>query len=91
MDEALDSERITNVNQAQAATLAEKPISPSKVIVGAMTLLLASAGTVALVLGCEKLDSRVRTEEQVELLLQLPVLAAIPEGRRFGAIPARMH
>jgi uncharacterized protein involved in exopolysaccharide biosynthesis len=87
MDEALDRERITNVNEAQPATLAEKPISPSKLIVGAMTLLLASAGTMALVLGCDKLDSRVRTEAQIEHILQLPVLGAVPEGRWYGAIP----
>jgi capsular polysaccharide biosynthesis protein len=90
MDQALDNERITNVNVAQQATLAEKPVSPSKLIVGALSLLLATTGTTALVLGCEKFDSRLRSQAQVEHLLELPVLAAIPEGRLYGAMPARM-
>ena len=90
MDQALDNEQITNVNVAQQATLAEKPVSPSKLIVGALSLLLATTGTTALVLGCEKFDSRLRSQNQVEQLLELPVLAAIPEGRVYGAMPARM-
>jgi len=55
MDEALDSQRISNVNQAQAATLSEKPVSPSKLTVGALSLFLMFAGTTGLVLGCEQL------------------------------------
>jgi uncharacterized protein involved in exopolysaccharide biosynthesis len=89
MDEALDNERITNVNVAQAATLAEKPVSPSKALIGVLSLVLVAAGSSALVLGSEKFDSRLRTEEQLEQILELPVLAAIPEGRLFGAMPAR--
>jgi uncharacterized protein involved in exopolysaccharide biosynthesis len=87
MDEELDNHQIKNVNVAQEPTLAEKPVSPSKLIVGALALLMATAGTTALVLGSEKFDSRLRTEEQVEEVLQLPVMAAVPEGRVYGAIP----
>jgi hypothetical protein len=43
------------VNQAQAATLSEKPVSPSKLSVGALSLFLMFAGTTGLVLGCEQL------------------------------------
>jgi capsular polysaccharide biosynthesis protein len=53
-----------------------------------LSLALASVGTVALVLGCEKLDGRVRSEDQVESVLRLPVLASVPEGRAYGATPA---
>lgn len=55
MDEALDAQAISNVNQAQAPTLSEKPVSPSKLMVGALSLMFAATGTTALVLGCEKL------------------------------------
>lgn len=55
MDEALDAQSISNVNQAQAPTLSEKPVSPSKLMVGALSLMFAATGTTALVLGCEKL------------------------------------
>jgi capsular polysaccharide biosynthesis protein len=50
--------------------------------------MLATAGTMGLVLVSEKFDSRIRTEEQVEQTLQIPVLAAVPEGRLYGGIPA---
>jgi uncharacterized protein involved in exopolysaccharide biosynthesis len=88
MDEELDKERISNIAIAQNATLAEKPISPSKLMIGALSLLLMTTGTMALVLGCEKFDSRLHATEQVEQWLELPVIAAVPEGRAFGAVPA---
>jgi uncharacterized protein involved in exopolysaccharide biosynthesis len=88
VDEELDHERITNVAIAQDPTFAERPVSPSKLIVAALTLLLATAGTTALVLACEKLDARIHTEDQIEEILRLPVLAAVPEGRMYGAVPA---
>jgi uncharacterized protein involved in exopolysaccharide biosynthesis len=88
MDEALDKQRISNIAIAQEATLAEKPVSPSKLMIGALSILLMTTGTTALVLGCEKFDSRLRTSEQLEQLLDFPVLVAIPEGRAFGALPA---
>lgn len=88
VDEELDRQRITNVAVAQQATLAEKPVSPSKMLVGALSLLLATAGTAALVLLSEKLDSRVHTEDQVEHVLKLPVLASVPEGRIYASAGA---
>jgi uncharacterized protein involved in exopolysaccharide biosynthesis len=88
IDEELDRQRITNVAVAQAASLAEKPVSPSKMLVGALALLLATAGTAALVLLSEKLDSRVHTEDQVENVIRLPVLASVPEGRIYAAAGA---
>jgi polysaccharide biosynthesis protein PslE len=88
MDQELDNQRISNINVAQEPTLAEKPVSPSKPIVAALALMLATAGVTALVLISEKFDSRLRTEEQVEQTLQIPVLAAVPEGRIYGGIPS---
>lgn len=87
IDEELDNQRITNVNVAQAATLAEKPVSPSKLILAALSTLMLTAGTTALVLGCEKLDTRLANEDQVEAALGLPVLACVPEGRAYGTFP----
>jgi hypothetical protein len=42
------------VSVVQSAVLAEKPISPSKPLVVAATILLALAGTIALVLASER-------------------------------------
>jgi capsular polysaccharide biosynthesis protein len=63
-------------------------VSPSKLLVVALSFLLATAGTAALVLACEKLDSRVHSEDQVESVLRLPVLAAVPEGRVYATAGA---
>jgi uncharacterized protein involved in exopolysaccharide biosynthesis len=88
MDQELDAQQITNISVAQAPTLVEKPVSPSKLIVAALSLMLATAGTTALVLACEKLDGRLHSDEQIEQMLQIPVLAAAPEGRMYGAMPS---
>ena len=58
IDKALENERISNVSIVQAATLAEKPISPSKPLVVAATLVLAFAGTFALILSRERFGAQ---------------------------------
>jgi polysaccharide biosynthesis protein PslE len=88
MDEELDRQRISNVNVAQQATLAEKPISPSKLLVGVLSLLFIASGTICLVVACEALDGRLQSEEQVERLLQLPVVTTVPEARLYASVPA---
>jgi polysaccharide biosynthesis protein PslE len=77
----LENERISNVSIAQAATLAENPVSPPKPLVIVATLILATAGTATLVFFSEKLNDRLRTEGEVEEALGVPVLATIPDGR----------
>jgi uncharacterized protein involved in exopolysaccharide biosynthesis len=81
IDKALENDHISNVSVAQAATFAEKPVSPSKLIVVAGTLMLAVAGTAALIFLSEQLNDRLRTESEVERALGVPVLATIPDGR----------
>jgi uncharacterized protein involved in exopolysaccharide biosynthesis len=56
IDQALENEKISNVSIVQSATLAEKPVSPSKPLVIAATLMLAIAGTIGLVLANERYD-----------------------------------
>jgi polysaccharide biosynthesis protein PslE len=87
IDEALDNQRITNIAVAQPATLAEKPVSPSKLIIAALSIVLLGAGTPALVLAAEKVNPWVWREDQVEHLMGLPVLASVPEGRDYGTMP----
>ncbi|MAT69389.1 MAG: hypothetical protein CMJ58_07655 [Planctomycetaceae bacterium] len=87
IDEELDRQRITNVNVAQQPTLAQKPVSPSKLIVLGLSLMLASVGSLALGLGAEKIDTRIWSQEHVERGLDLPVVAVLPESRAYGTIP----
>lgn len=83
MDEALDSQRISNVNQAQAATLSEKPVSPSKLMVGMLSLALTVAGTTALVIACEKMQKARGEVERGNSPIPAEVLGAVTEWREF--------
>lgn len=87
MDDELSKQDITNVNVVQKATLVEKPISPSKLVVAALSLVLAVAGATALVLFCERLGPRLENEPQVEQATRSPALSAAVEGRAYGQLP----
>ena len=92
IDKELENDHISNVSVAQAATFAERPVSPSKLIVLAGTLMLATAGTATLVFLSEQLNDRLRTEADVERALGVPVLATIPDSRHAGRVfPTRTN
>jgi uncharacterized protein involved in exopolysaccharide biosynthesis len=55
IDRELQRERISNVSVVQPATLQEKPVSPSKLLVALATMFLATFGTAAAVLTSERL------------------------------------
>jgi uncharacterized protein involved in exopolysaccharide biosynthesis len=55
IDAELQNQRISNMSEAQAATLAEKPINPSKPMTAAGTVMLALGGVFALVMLSESL------------------------------------
>jgi uncharacterized protein involved in exopolysaccharide biosynthesis len=50
IDKELQNEGVSNISVAQAATLAEKPVFPSRGLTVAGTFVLAAAGTIGLVL-----------------------------------------
>jgi uncharacterized protein involved in exopolysaccharide biosynthesis len=56
MDKELEKDNISNLSQVQAASLNERPASPSKPLVALATLLLATAGTALVVVGSEWLQ-----------------------------------
>ena len=78
IDEALQSERISNVNVVQAASLSMKPVSPRKGITIVLGLFVALFGSVGLAVLAEWWDRTLRTPEDVEQELELPVLVSIP-------------
>jgi hypothetical protein len=55
IDKELENDRISNISIVQPATLAEKPVSPSKVFVALATMMMAAAGTGVVVLASEQL------------------------------------
>jgi len=81
INDELDKQQISNAIKAQDATLAEKPISPSKLLISVFTALLSVASVVSLVLVSEKINSSIYKEEQLEESLRLPVFGVLPEQK----------
>ncbi|TWT90245.1 tyrosine kinase [Pseudobythopirellula maris] len=86
IDQALEEQEISSVSIAQPPTLNEKPVSPSKALVGLASIVLAIAGTAATVLGLEQLNHKLRGEADTEQALGLPVLAAVPNNPVNGRV-----
>jgi polysaccharide biosynthesis protein PslE len=78
IDNALQNERITNVNVIQPASLVLKPVSPRKTSVLALGLMCGLVLSFGAALLAEYLDPSLKTPADVENRLALPVLVAIP-------------
>jgi uncharacterized protein involved in exopolysaccharide biosynthesis len=75
---ALQDERITNLNVIQPASLVSTPVSPNKTNVLALGVLSGLMLGIAVALLAEYLDPSLKTPADVEHRLSLPVLVAIP-------------
>ncbi|MGD0897227.1 MAG: hypothetical protein ABR915_05280 [Thermoguttaceae bacterium] len=82
INEALQSDRITNVNVLQAANCLALPISPNKAAVAILGLLLAGSLSLGVALAAEYCDCSLKTPAEVERSLALPVLMSIPRVSR---------
>jgi uncharacterized protein involved in exopolysaccharide biosynthesis/Mrp family chromosome partitioning ATPase len=82
VNDAMGRDRLTNVKVAQAATLVRKPDAPKKQLLFALGLILATAGAIALAFLSEMLDQTLRTTDQVEAQLGLPVLLSLPRRKQ---------
>ena len=83
IDEELDREQISNAIKAQEATLAEKPVSPSKLLIGALATMLSLFAVVSLVLISEKLSTPIYKAEQLQETLPIPVFGVLPEHQQI--------
>jgi uncharacterized protein involved in exopolysaccharide biosynthesis len=78
IDNALQNEKITNVNVIQPASLMPSPISPRKksvLMIGVLCGVLIGIGSALL---AEYLDPTLKTPAEVEDQLALPVLVTMP-------------
>lgn len=82
INEALGRERISNVKIAQSATLVGKPASPKKSLILAFGVAIALCGSVGWAFLAELFDQTLRTTEQVEAEMGVPVLASFPYRKR---------
>lgn len=83
MDEELDDNAFSNAKVSQPATLAEKPVSPNKLLIAALSVLLSGFSVVSMVLVSEKLNNPIYKEEQLEDALQLPVFGVVPDEKPY--------
>jgi polysaccharide biosynthesis protein PslE len=79
---ALEAGGISNLNVVQPPSLVEKPISPKPTLILAAGLFVAVCGSLALAFGSEYLNQSLRTPEELEAQLGLPVLVSIPRATR---------
>lgn len=90
IDHALEAAQISNINVVQPATFVQKPISPKillNLIAGLFGGVVAAIGLAIL---CDVVDHRLKTPEEIEEKLKLPLLVSIPRlNRRQLALNGR--
>jgi polysaccharide biosynthesis transport protein len=82
VNEAMSRERITNIKIAQPATFVAKATWPNKSLLLVLGLTLAICGAFGSAVGAESLDQTLRTKDQVESELGLPVVLSLPHRKR---------
>lgn len=78
IDQAMETNKISNISVVQAATASLKPVRPRKALNLALGLFLGIFGGLGLAFFSEYLDHSLRTPQDVEEKLDLQVLASIP-------------
>jgi uncharacterized protein involved in exopolysaccharide biosynthesis len=81
IDQALQDDRISNVNVFQPASLEMEPVVPNKKMVLVIGLAAAVLGSLVITMLMEQMDYSLRSAEDVERELQLPVLVSLPRTR----------
>ena len=76
---AMDTERIANVSLIEPARPPLKPVSPRVMLNLALGVFLGIFGALGLAFFSEYLDDSLENPEQAEKVLQIPVLASIPD------------
>lgn len=83
VDEELNQSAISNVSIAQRPTMQEKPISPSKLVIAALTLAAMLFGSIAIISGMVMIDDSVSRLEEVADIVETPVVISVPNHREF--------
>jgi uncharacterized protein involved in exopolysaccharide biosynthesis len=86
IDEALETQRISNVNVVQPASFVSKPVSPKRGLILMLGMIVATFGAVAVAFLSESLDRSMKSAEDVERQLALPVLISIPRTANRRAL-----
>lgn len=81
----LDVERVSNVKIVQSASLTLKAVSPKRLILLLLGMVVSFATAIALPQLLELVNRRLRTPEDVQLRLEIPVLVTLnrPASKRL--------
>ncbi len=79
---AMDTEKIANVSLIESAGPPLRPVSPKVLLNLLLALFIGAFGGLGLAFVMEYLDDSLEKTEEVEDLLQVPVLASIPDFSR---------
>jgi uncharacterized protein involved in exopolysaccharide biosynthesis len=86
-DDALEAQRISNINVIEPATLEQKPVRPRVLASLALGLAAALFGALTVMFSVEFLDHSLRTEEEVEEKLGTRLLTSIPRFKPAQLVP----
>jgi uncharacterized protein involved in exopolysaccharide biosynthesis len=89
IDQALATGRISNINVVQPASFTSKAYSPQPVMVLILGIAVAVFGSVLVAFGCELFDRTLKTPEQIEHELGIPVLLSVPRRSRMGLLKSQ--
>jgi uncharacterized protein involved in exopolysaccharide biosynthesis/Mrp family chromosome partitioning ATPase len=89
VNEAIGRDGLSNVSVAQPASFVAKPVWPKKRLFLACGLVIAFGGALGIALLAETFDQTLRTTDQVEAELGLPVLLSFPYRKSRRARRAR--
>jgi capsular exopolysaccharide synthesis family protein len=79
LTKALALAPLTVIEEPRVTT---KPVKPKSLLIIALGVFCGVGGGIGLVLGLNALDSSIRTIDEAERALDLPVIAAVPLARR---------
>lgn len=80
IDGALENDRISNVNIAQAPTLNPKPVSPQRMLIMVLGVIVGSFAGLAVTFVSEYFDDCFQTPDELERTLGLPVVLCVPQS-----------
>jgi capsular polysaccharide biosynthesis protein len=86
IDQALEDQRISNITIAQPATYNARPVRPNGKINLLLGILLGLIGGPVVALGADRLRRTLKTADDVERLLNLPVLLTVPRWRQHQLV-----
>jgi YD repeat-containing protein len=79
---AMDKEKISNVEIAEAATVSQTPSAPNRPMTLALGLFLAGFAGLCAAFGAEFMRNTIASPQELESLTGFPVLASMPKKRR---------